>query len=132
MGRPFQRERVIDYDEKYLTVTAATAAETTVFAFQVKPGKQPWLAFVGNAIQAGGGDLVTFVLRVNRANFYPFDGSLNQWAPPESNFDLPVPYELPVGCEVSVVAINADSGTTYAATARIKIFYTDFEKYDVG
>jgi hypothetical protein len=125
--RYLDKTKVIDYDEYYATVTAATSATTRVFKNTVKPGKQPWLSFISNAIQAGGGDLVTFRLLVNGSPWYPFDGSLNQWAPPESNYDLPVPYILPTGCTVEVIAINSDASNTYAATARVRIFYTDFE-----
>lgn len=137
MGKQINRENIIDYDEKYATVTAAVATagpipvETEIFNFRVKPGKKPYLSFVANSVQAGGGDFITFVLKINNSPFYPFDGSLNQWAPPESNYDLPVPFELPVGCTVSVVARNSDTSTTYASTARVRIVYIDFENLSV-
>lgn len=130
-NRYLDKTKIIDYDEYYATVTAATSATTVVFSAQVKPGKIPWLAFISNAIQAGGGDQVTFRLLINGSAWYPFDGTLNQWAPPESNFDLAVPYILPTGCSVKVIAINADAANTYAATARVRIIYTDFEVPEV-
>lgn len=131
MGRQIQRSEIIDYDETYATVSATAGSTTEIFRFQVKPGKKPWLSFIANNIAPGGGNYVTFKLQVNRADFYPFNGSLNQWAPPESNYDLPVPYELPTSCEVRVVAVNSDAVNAYDATARIRIVYTDFEKPNV-
>lgn len=131
-NRYLDKSRIIDYDEKYATVTAAVAASATsptiteIFKFQAKPGKIPWLTFIGNAIQAGGGDYVTFRLQINRSDYYPFDTSLNQWAPPESNYNLEVPYILPTGCEIRVIAVNSDTAATYAATARVRVSYTDF------
>ena len=131
MGRQIQRSEIIDYDETYNTLSAVHAATTEIFSFQTKPGKKPYLIFVGNAISSGGGSFVKFRLQVNRANFYPFDGSLNQWAPPESNYDIPVPLELPVSCSVRVVAENSDPTNDYDATARIRIVYVDFDRPDV-
>lgn len=131
MGRQIQPQEIIDYDEKYATVSATAGATTTILTFQCKPGKKPFLKFLGNAVAAGGGNYVTFQLQVNRSAFYPFDGSLNQWAPPESNYDLPVPYELPTSSEVRVVAINSDGSNAYDSTARIRIVYIDFDKVDV-
>lgn len=126
MSRQIDKSQIIDYDEIYASATAATNATTTILTLQLKPGKQPVLLFVGNAIAAGGEPYVTFQLQVNRAPYYPFDGSLNQWAPPESNYDLTVPYLLSTSSEVRVVAINSDTVNTYAATARVKIGYIDF------
>ncbi len=131
MPRYVDKNLFIDYDEKYATASALHAATTELFRFRVKPGKAAWLTFTSNAIQAGGGDLVTFKLLVNGAPFYPFDGTLNQWAPPESNYDLAVPYELPVGCEISVIATNSDLASDFAATARVRVSYTDFPPVDV-
>lgn len=132
MPRKIPNTAIIDYDEKYATATAAVAASasvptrTTILTLQVKPGKQAWLQFLGNAVQAGGDTFMTFRLLVNRSPYYPFDGSLNQWAPPESNFDLPVAYELPTSCEVQIVVDNSDASNTYTGTGRIRIVYTDF------
>lgn len=126
MSRYPDKNQIIDYDEKYATVTAAVSADTEIVRFQVKPGKKAYLSFVGNAVDSAGVNSVTFILQVNRGNFYPFDGSLNQWAPPESNYDLPAPYEIPTGSEVRVIARNSSGSTTYSATARIRIIYTDF------
>lgn len=131
MGRQIDRSEIIDYDEKYETVTAASEATTEILSFRCKPGKKPYLIFLGNAISSGGGDYVKFQLQVNRGPFHPFAGDLNQWAPPESNYELPVPYELPVGSEVRVVAISTGSAGTYSATARVKVVYVDFERPDV-
>ncbi len=132
MGRQLNDSEIIDYDERYETVTAAVSATTDVIAaFRVKPGKKAWLKFLGNNVQAGGADKITFRFLVNNVPYYPFDGSLNQWADPQSNFNLPVTLELPTSCTVGVSATNSDSGVTYTATARIKIVYSDFEKPDI-
>ncbi len=131
MGRQIQRSEIIDYDETYNTVSAVNSATTEIMSLQLKPGKRPYLIFVGNAISSGGGNVVKFKLQVNQADFYPFDGTLNQWAPPESNYDIPVPLELPTSCSVRVVAVNSDATNSYDATARVRIVYVDFDKADV-
>lgn len=133
MGKYIDRKDIIDVDDKYATVTAAVATgattptRTTVLTLQSKPGKSSYLYFLGNAIQAGGEAYVTFRLLINGASYYPYDGTLNQWADPSSNIELPIQYEIPVGSKVEIVADNSDTGNTYSATARIRIAYVDFQ-----
>jgi hypothetical protein len=123
---------VTDYQDLYNSAAVTASAGTdgnapvTVVSDRVRVGSRAFLAKLGNAIQAGGENYVTFRLLLNGSRLWPYDGSQNQWGDPANLQDLPARLELPQGAMIQIQCDNSDPSNAYVATARLFIEYEDF------
>lgn len=123
---------IIDYQDIYnnasVTASAGTAgnAPVTVISDRIRIGKRAFLSKLGNAVQAGGENYITFRLLLNGSRLWPYDGSQNQWGDPANLQDLPSRLELSQGAMIQIQCDNSDGANAYVATARLFIEYEDF------
>lgn len=103
----------------------ATTAPVTIASKQLKYGRKAFIRSLGNAVQSGGTNVVTFRLLVNGQRLYPYDGSQNQWGDPALMQDLPARIEVPGGAVVAVQCDNSDGANAWVATARVWVEYED-------
>ena len=119
---------VIDSEDFYPVPAAvlAGAVGQVVLTAQLKAGKRAYVRAIGNDVDAAGVTFITFRLLVNGSRRYPYDGTLNQWGPPQLMQELRPRLELPQLATIQVVCDNADAVNAYNVAARIQVEYEDF------
>lgn len=111
------------------TVTSAGGVETAkqVCKVQCKNALQPWLIFIGNALDATLVGNISFYVRVDGAVLYPYTPTKGQWAPPENpDREIP-PMRLPQNALVEIVYDALLAAGAANVTGRIRIVYTPIQ-----
>jgi hypothetical protein len=112
------------------TVVSAGGVETgtQVCKVQCKNALQPWLIFIGNALDAGLIGNILFFVVVDGATLYPYTPTKGQWAAPENPDKEIPPLRLPQNALVEI-RYNALAGAAGAlnVTARLRVVYTPIQ-----
>lgn len=127
------RSQAIDWDDKTAQVLAGTSSTNTPLVFDdtgldhffTRTGRRGRLTFVGNSVDAGGEDNVSFHILVNGTRmprpYNEFQQALgltyDGWS------TLSVPLELPQGACIQVTVDNDDATTAYNAFIRLRVEY---------
>lgn len=116
---------IIKYDEVQLqsaTITHGTN-NTKICGLTTQRGMRAFVIRLSQAWDAGLDPNVTWYLRVNQVNRYPFEGSTVQISAPESDAYI-VPLEVPEATDIEIYADLA--GTVDGkVTGRLGVAYID-------
>lgn len=116
---------IVKYEEvqkQSATITHGTN-NTQICTITSQRGMQAYVIRLSQAWDAGLDPNVTWYLRVNKVNRYPFEGSTVQISAPESDAWI-VPLAVPEATEIEIIA---DVGGTVdgKVTGRLGIAYVD-------
>lgn len=127
-------KRVYDFDDVngQVNALASTNDQKIVFAnngltyIRTRTGRKARLAFVGNAVDAGGEPYITFHIVVNGAKARPpYDSfQLALGVTYDGSDRLQVPVDLPQNAMVEVIVDNSNA-SAFNAYIRIRIEYED-------
>lgn len=107
-----------------VTAAAGVVAETEVCSIQCKNALQPWLVFIGNAVDPALIGQILMSIKVDGQYLYPYTPTKGQWAPPE-NPDREIPaFKLPQNAKVQAIYSALAGNPGGNVTARLRILYT--------
>ncbi len=130
------QKKVLDSDDKRASALIPKGTTGTKLVFddgttflRTRNGYKARLAFVGNAVDAGGESFVVFTILINGnpvKEFRKFQQALGETFDPQSR--MAVPTDLPQMGLVEVIADNtsdASTGTDYNAFIRLRVEYEE-------
>lgn len=116
---------IVKYEEvqkQSASINAGTNG-TQICIITTQRGMQGYVIRLSQAWDSGLDPNVTWYLRVNRVNRYPFEGSTVQISAPESDAWI-VPLPVPEATDVEIIA-DVGGSTNGKVTGRLGIAYVD-------